>query len=325
MAGLSCDDVRELAGAYVLDALEPDEALAVAEHLATCPESHEELFELGGVVPYLAETVELVEPPAELRGRILAAATKDLEARAAGEAAAVTATSAGVAGAGEPAGPAVASVPLTSDAQAPESIDDVRARGSASVPGAAGATASAPAVRPVPTAPVPIQAPRRAAIRPVWLVGLAAVLAIVALGAWNVSLQRDLSNARDYQARVSELLALARAPGARIAILSDSVAGPNAQPNGLAVMPADQPGRLVVTGLTPTTGNQAYVAWAIVAGQAPVPIGSFTVGSDGVGHYDNMPAAPATSVTLAVTLEPVSTVTAPSGPIVSSGQVPAAG
>ena len=94
MAGLTCDDVRELAGAYVLDALEPAEAHAVAEHLATCPEPHEEMFELGGVVPYLAETVELVEPRADLRARIMAAAARDLELRTADAPAAVGAETA---------------------------------------------------------------------------------------------------------------------------------------------------------------------------------------------------------------------------------------
>ena len=56
---------------------------AVREHLATCPESHAEFEELGGVVPYLLDDprLELVEPPAALRDRIMAAAAADLAAR----------------------------------------------------------------------------------------------------------------------------------------------------------------------------------------------------------------------------------------------------
>jgi hypothetical protein len=48
---LTCAEVDELAGLYVLDALEAREADAVREHLATCPHSHAGFGELGSVVP----------------------------------------------------------------------------------------------------------------------------------------------------------------------------------------------------------------------------------------------------------------------------------
>jgi hypothetical protein len=79
--GLTCDEVRDLAGSFVLDALDPDEAAAVREHLATCPEAHEEIAQLGGVVPVLAASVPVVEPPAGLKARVLAAAQADLDDR----------------------------------------------------------------------------------------------------------------------------------------------------------------------------------------------------------------------------------------------------
>src|SRR5829696_5041441 len=75
---MTCDEIRDLAPAYVLGALERDEERAVAEHLRTCPDVHAEIAELGSVVPYLDETVPLVEPPASLRERILSAAADDL-------------------------------------------------------------------------------------------------------------------------------------------------------------------------------------------------------------------------------------------------------
>jgi anti-sigma factor RsiW len=79
---MTCDRARELAAGYVLGALEPAEEAAVREHLLTCPEPHDEFAELGGVIPYLAEAdLELVEPPVELRARIMAAAAADLAAR----------------------------------------------------------------------------------------------------------------------------------------------------------------------------------------------------------------------------------------------------
>ena len=64
---MTCDEVRDLAPAYVLGALEADEERLVAEHLETCSEDHAEFSELGSVVPYLGDLVPLVEPPADLR------------------------------------------------------------------------------------------------------------------------------------------------------------------------------------------------------------------------------------------------------------------
>ena len=79
------ETARGLAAAYVLGALEPAEEAAVREHLQTCAEPHDEFAELGGVVPYLVELpgLELVEPPASLRDRIMAAAAADLAERTA--------------------------------------------------------------------------------------------------------------------------------------------------------------------------------------------------------------------------------------------------
>jgi anti-sigma factor RsiW len=73
------DEAIDLATGYVLGALEPTEEAAVREHLATCDRDHREFDELGGVVPALLELgeTEVVEPPAALRDRILAAAAAD--------------------------------------------------------------------------------------------------------------------------------------------------------------------------------------------------------------------------------------------------------
>ena len=314
MAGLTCDDARDLAASYVLGALELAEARAVAEHLATCPEAHDEFAALGGVLPYLAETVELVEPPAALRSRILAAAALELATRGGAESGVASPGSADL-----PARPLVGRTPMEptaapdvrADVGAPEPITQLHGESTLRVVPAG----------PVSTAPVPLRSSRRVPVGPGWLIGIAAVLAIALLGAWNIALQRDLSHAQAYQARVTKVLALAGMPGARIAILTDGTQGPAGQPNGLAVVSSEQPGRLVVTGLAATTGIQAYEAWAIVDGQAPVPIGSFTVGSDGVGYFAQLPLAPPISLTVAVTLEPAASMTAPTGPIVSSGVV----
>ena len=78
---LACSRVNELASGYVLGALDPEEMLDVKSHLQVCPNAHPEFDEFGGVVPYLADTLEPLEPPAWLRESVLAAARADLESR----------------------------------------------------------------------------------------------------------------------------------------------------------------------------------------------------------------------------------------------------
>ncbi len=78
---MTCDRVRELASGFVLGALEPGEMSAVRDHLDHCNEPHPELAELGGILPYLAVAPEPLEPPAWLRGSVLAAVKADLQAR----------------------------------------------------------------------------------------------------------------------------------------------------------------------------------------------------------------------------------------------------
>src|SRR5512143_3983014 len=58
---LTCDEVRELAGAFVLGALDAAEAAAVRAHLAAAghADAHPEIAELGAVVPALAEIVPI--------------------------------------------------------------------------------------------------------------------------------------------------------------------------------------------------------------------------------------------------------------------------
>jgi anti-sigma-K factor RskA len=82
-AGLTCADVLELSGSFVLGALTPEEMDAVRAHLAGCPEAHAEMAELGSVVPALFESVEPVAPPPGLKARLLDAAAAEQQAMAA--------------------------------------------------------------------------------------------------------------------------------------------------------------------------------------------------------------------------------------------------
>lgn len=66
-------EATELAGLYVLNALEPSLRAAVQQHLGACPDAHLEFDELGSVLPALALLVEPIQPPAALRARVMAA------------------------------------------------------------------------------------------------------------------------------------------------------------------------------------------------------------------------------------------------------------
>ena len=65
-------DAIELAGLYVLDALEVHERALVDAHLASCPEAHDEFGEVGAVAPALATLAEPMGAPASLKNKVLA-------------------------------------------------------------------------------------------------------------------------------------------------------------------------------------------------------------------------------------------------------------
>ncbi len=184
--------------------------------------------------------------------------------------------------------------------------------------------APVPAVRPT-ARPAAVEAPPPGTwfdrlfggSRGAWALRAAAVVAIIGLIGWNFVLQNDLTRTRTYQERLDGALALASLPGSQVAVLGPTEG--SAGGHGIAVMPATGEGQLVVSGLRPTAGQQAYVAWAIHDGEAPIPLGGFRVGSDGVGYLDRMPPADTQRVTVALTLEPNPNATAPSTPPVSVG------
>ena len=65
------DHWREELAAYALAALEPGEAAELERHLAGCEECRTELEWLRPAVQLLPESVQRVEPPAELRSRLI--------------------------------------------------------------------------------------------------------------------------------------------------------------------------------------------------------------------------------------------------------------
>ncbi len=177
---LSCDDVRELAASFVLGALDDSEADAVRAHLASCADPHAEMAELGSVVSVFAESVPVVEPPAALKGRILAAAAADLEARGGAAAPSTSSVSA-------------TAVRPTSEFEAPTPIPPAAERQRRVAAGAGMGS---------------------------WLLRIAAVLAIALLGGWNLLLQGQLDQARTYEQNVAAVLDVAGQTGSLTAVLT---------------------------------------------------------------------------------------------------------
>jgi anti-sigma factor RsiW len=274
---MTCDQVRDLLPAYVLGALERDEEAAVREHLVTC-NLHAEAAELGGVVASLAETVDPVEPPADLRSRIMAAAAADLETRRS---------------------PAAVTDTLAADTTRPATVAPPRA----------------------------MPAERRPRFQLSWGFALqaAAVIALVALGAWTVNLQNrltglegDVAAARAYETAVSNVLTAAAEPDSHTVVLA---AGPDAPfvSGGIAAIKSDGSVVMAVHDLDPTVGSEVYEAWVILAGADPIPIGDFAVASAGTASF-SATATPATAgATIALTREPGPNATTPTGPIISLG------
>jgi anti-sigma factor RsiW len=256
---------RGLAAAYVLGALEPAEEAAVREHLRTCPEPHDEFAELGGVVPYLAELpgLELVEPPASLRDRIMAAAAADLAEPA-------------------PVGVPGSTVPFPSAPERAKRAERTR-RGA----GTLGLAAR-----------------------------IAAVVAIVVVGGWNLVLQGQLSDARAYDRAVAAVIDAAGTPGNQTVVLTPTKDGRGA---GIAAVAADGSVVMAMRDLPATAGTQVYEAWVIVGQAAPVPVGGFTVGPTGTAAFTTTPETTPPGSTIALSLEPSAGSTAPRGTIVATG------
>ncbi|MFB4283373.1 anti-sigma factor [Nonomuraea sp. MTCD27] len=73
---MTCEEVRIALGAHALGALDPEEALEIDHHLATCEACGAELLELEGVTSFLGKVserdVELVaSPPRQVLDRLL--------------------------------------------------------------------------------------------------------------------------------------------------------------------------------------------------------------------------------------------------------------
>lgn len=200
--------VDELGAAYALGALEPDEARAVQEHLASCTQPHTEVRSLLGIEQVLAMSVEPVQPSAALRDRVMARIERVPQEHAA-------------------------------------------------VP---------PPRRPAPAEPrerggwLDWLSPRVA--RPL---AIAAVVALVAVGAWGLNLQSQLAE-RD---RALRAVADAIAAG-ETAFRVEGSAG-----RGYVVDTPGSGAALVVADLASLPADKIYELWLLDAAGTPVAVGTF--------------------------------------------------
>jgi hypothetical protein len=281
---LDCAAVDDLAPLFVLDALDEADARAITAHLATCPRSHDELRGLAGTGIALALSVEPVPAPRELREQVLRA---------------------------------VARTP-----QVPDTIMGAPSPGATVKIGEAEPVA--PVIRPELSEERPSSRP--ASVRRPWLFGsqrsawlgaAAAVVAVVLVAVVVVGVLRG----DDRSERVALLTAAVEAAArgdAFIAPMTGVEAAADAA--GFAVLPTDEPGYIVISGLPAIPSDKAYQAWYIADG-APSSAGLLTLWPDGIGTITGLDPVVGTSV-VALTVEDRPGADAPSGEPVVLGELP---
>ncbi len=293
---MTCDRVRELAPGFVLGALDIEEMIAVQDHLDGCAETHPEMDELGGVVPYIAQSLTPVEPPAWLRESVIAAAKADsLARRRVGKGAEHRIP------AHAPAAAAAATVAATAVV----------------TPEASFAPEPATGLELAPVIPLRSRIWARRGRIATWATRAAAALLVVSLGSYAYVVQNDLKNAQHQAPPWVNVIG----PETRQAPLAPTNAASKA--GGLAVL--QQTGHLyvAVNHLDATAGDQVYMVWVTAETGDVSRVGSFTIDSSGWAQveFDRVPTSP--NLWLFICLEPNGGVTRPTGPIILSGTLSA--
>jgi hypothetical protein len=151
-----------------------------------------------------------------------------------------------------------------------------------------------------------------------------AVLVVAALGAWTFELQSQVSGLSAYRDGVTAVLDAAADPGAQVAVLRVP-AGSTLESGASGLAAVDPSGKLVLAlrDLPATTGSQVYEAWLIGSNGKPVPAGSFTVSTGGVGTLSGSVGSSETGVVVALTREPGPGATTPTLPVLIEGKASA--
>jgi hypothetical protein len=277
---MTCDRVREVAAGFVLGALDPDEMIAVSDHLDTCSQLHAEVDDLGGVLPYIAESLEPIEPPAWLRESVISAARADLAARNR---------------VGKPHELPVAKPVAILVAQ--------NAQG----------RPHAPAGRIVSLAAARISRHRRALA---WTMRAAAAVVILALSVNTVMLQGELAKAQVLRSENDTVVYALTTQGARTASLVSVDTSPV---NGIAVLRTNGNIIVKLHSLAATHGDQVYMVWLSGDNGTPAKVGWLTADDSGEGYLTVDKVSTSANLWIFVCKEPNSGVTKPTGLMVLSG------
>jgi hypothetical protein len=302
---LSCAEVDDLAGLFVLDALEPAERVAVEAHLSGCPEAHQTFADLGAGVSAMPLVVQPRDAPAGTRERVLAAVANAPQSPDWPAAPARVASGAG-------AGAAASSAPVAPTATVAR----------ADLAGGAGLAPEAP--RPSWSERLAGRGDDRAGraerSAPRWASLAASALAVVLVTAGVVvSLQRQLSETDRLQLLRSAVAAAAD-PATTVAPLTGS--GSAAGAIGYAIFPPDGEGYVVVDGLPAVGEGLVYQVWLVGDGD-PVSAGLLDLGRDGLGSLTGLDPEPGTAV-VALSVEERPGAAAPTTDPVVVGEVRAA-
>lgn len=282
---MTCHEADELAGLYVLDALESSEMDAVSGHLAGCPESHAVFSELAASGGLLLETVEPQDTPAGMRDRVMAAVASTPQ-EAAAEPASVAPEPA-------PMPPAVEAVPVADD---PPAVADAAPHGWRERIFGHGDG-------------------QRGGL--VWSGIAAGALAVVLVAVGVVGTFRLAADQSDRLDLLRQAVAAAATDQGNVAVLAGAPSA--AGPFGYAVFPDDGDGFIVIDGLQPPGADNAYQAWYLVDG-VPASAGLLTLDDDGLGTLTGLEPDAGTNV-IAVTVEALPGAAAPTGDPILAGEL----
>jgi anti-sigma factor RsiW len=278
------EDFQDLLAVRALSALDPAEALALEAHLETCAACRQESGEWGNIVSSLTFAASPLEPPGQLRERILAQVRADRE---------------------------------TSDHLAHERSDSAARnaprRGWEPISKATGDLSAA-------RAGMVWSSFRTVGALAASLLFIAFIIGLFALWQQNRSRQTELARLSDELQRTTSQLnhqrsvvQLLTSPGAHMSRLAGTKAAPAAQ----GMLAYDQNGHamLMTRGLPAAPSGMAYQLWFIKDNQK-LPGKMFVPDIAGNGMLeDQLPDVARGGASFAVTLEPATGVAVPTGSI----------
>ncbi|MCD2196649.1 anti-sigma factor [Actinomycetospora endophytica] len=322
----------ELAVAWVMHGLEPDEAEVFAAHLDECEGCLRIVAETEDVTTLLGTAVEQVDPPASLRTALLAAAAEEPGSADVSDAAPLTLDVSNATSSNSTSPNAVSSHSASSNAASPSSPSS-NSTASTADPAADVVEVASPDPTLVETEPAPAVVPirrhrapeagrRRWARRATAGLALAAAVAVVVAIGGLVAANRSLTEQRDaatasaaQNQQVVEIMNAASEPGTPHAVL----ATPQGGFAGL-VVDRGRGSEVLSSGLTPADPDHTYVLWGLADGK---PVGLSTIQmSDSGPLVQSVPSVEAAGrfAGFAVSLEPGHTVPATPTQVVASGQ-----